>query len=164
LHPSVYGFRAGLASARPRPVNYPSTANVLLTFASEASNSPPPTAPQDRRLTHFETGCNAEQIACNALKRDGFNIIGRRMRTSAGEIDAVAERDGLTVFVEVKARRKLADAAAALQPRQQARLTGAAEILLGQNPHWGRAGIRFDVMAVDCAGRVRRISDAIRQF
>ena len=115
-------------------------------------------------MTHFETGCVAEQLACNALTRDGFSILGRRMRTAAGEIDAVAERDGLTVFVEVKARRKLADAAAALQPRQQARLAGAAEILLGKNPHWGRAGVRFDVMAVDNAGRVRRIKDALRQF
>jgi putative endonuclease len=56
----------------------------------------------------------------------------------------------------------LAGAASALRPRQQARLVGAAEILLGANPGWGRAGVRFDVMAVDRAGRVRRIKDAIR--
>jgi putative endonuclease len=112
--------------------------------------------------THFATGMHAEQLACNALVRDGFNIVGRRVRTAAGEIDAVAERDGLTVFVEVKARRHLSAAAAALQPRQQARLIDAAEILLGENPQWGRTGIRFDVLAVDRAGRVRRIADAFR--
>jgi len=114
------------------------------------------------RVTQFATGLAAEQLACNALMRDGFNVLGRRLRTAAGEIDAVVERDGLTVFVEVKARKDLATAAAALQPRQQARLMGAAEILLGENPHWGKAGIRFDVMAVDRSGKVRRIADAFR--
>jgi putative endonuclease len=86
----------------------------------------------------------AEQLACDALIRDGFTIVGRRMRTAAGEIDAVAERDGLTVFVEVKGRKDLASAAFALQPRQQARLMDAAEILLGENPTWGKQGVRFD--------------------
>ncbi|HTZ71399.1 MAG TPA: YraN family protein [Acetobacteraceae bacterium] len=113
-------------------------------------------------MTGHATGIAAEQLACAALMQDGFAILGRRVRTEAGEIDAVAERDGLTVFVEVKQRRDLATAAAALQPRQQARLLSAAEILLAENPGWGRAGTRFDLMAVDKAGRVRRIQDAIR--
>jgi putative endonuclease len=104
----------------------------------------------------------AEQLACNALIQDGFTIVGRRMRTAAGEIDAVAERDGLTVFVEVKGRKDLASAALALRPRQMARLMGAAEILLGENPDWGKQGVRFDVLAVDRSGKVRRIADALR--
>lgn len=113
-------------------------------------------------MSHAATGIAAERLACDALARDGFRILGRRLRTPAGEVDAVADRDGLTVFVEVKARKTLPDAAAALQPRQQARIVGAAEILLAQNPDWGRQGVRFDVMAVDKAGRVRRIKDAFR--
>jgi putative endonuclease len=113
-------------------------------------------------MTHAATGLEAEARACDALVRDGFTILGRRVRTQAGEIDAVAERDGLTVFVEVKARRNLATAAEALRPKQQARLYAAAGILLGENPGWGAAGVRFDVMAVDRVGQVRRIKDAIR--
>jgi putative endonuclease len=113
-------------------------------------------------MTHASIGLEAERLACGALQREGFAIVGRRVRTAAGEIDAVAERQGLTMFVEVKARRSLADAAAALRPRQQARLLGAAEILLGEHPDWGRQGVRFDVIAVDAAGRMRRIKDALR--
>jgi putative endonuclease len=113
-------------------------------------------------MTHASVGLEAERLACGALQREGFAILGRRMRTAAGEIDAVAERQGLTVFVEVKARGTLADAAAALRPRQQARLLGAAEILLAEHPEWGREGVRFDVIAVDSAGRMRRIKDAVR--
>jgi len=90
-------------------------------------------------------------------------VLGRRLRTSAGEIDIAAERDGMLAFVEVKARPDLAGAAFALTARQRARLLAAAEILLAQHPDWGKAGIRFDVLLVDAAGRVRRIRDAFRQ-
>ncbi len=87
---------------------------------------------------------------------------GTRLRTAAGEIDIVAERDGLLAVVEVKARPSLADAAAALSPRQRARLFAAAEILLAEHPEWGANGVRFDVIVVDAAGAVRRIADAFR--
>ncbi len=109
------------------------------------------------------SGVDAEALACAALERDGWTVLARRVRTGAGEVDAIAERDGLLVFVEVKRRPTLAGAAWALTPRQQARLTGAAEILLAEHPDWGRAGARFDVLVVDAAGAVRRIADAFRQ-
>ena len=107
-------------------------------------------------------GRAAERLAEAALARDGWSILGRRLRTASGEIDLVAERDGVTAFVEVKARPTLAEAAFALTPRQQARLAGAAAILLGRHPDWGRNGVRFDVLLVDAAGSVRRIADAFR--
>ena len=111
----------------------------------------------------YARGVDAVATACAALVGAGWAILGRRVRTAAGEVDAVAEKDGLVAFVEVKARPRLADAAAALSPRQRARLLGAAEILLAANPGWGKAGVRFDVMVVDGRGAVRRIADAFRQ-
>jgi putative endonuclease len=113
--------------------------------------------------TNAARGMRAETAACAALSADGFAILGRRLRNAAGEIDIVAERDGLLVFVEVKCRADLTRAAYALGARQQARLMAAAEFLLGANPGWGKAGVRFDVLLVDRAGRVRRVTDAIRQ-
>ncbi len=113
-------------------------------------------------ITNPASGLQAEHCACHALVADGWNILGRRMRTKAGEIDAVAEKEGVLAFVEVKTRKTLAEAAAAVRPRQQQRLMAAAEILLGENPGWGRQGIRFDVLLVDPQSRVRRIKDAIR--
>ena len=108
-------------------------------------------------------GLGAETTACAALEAEGWRILGRRLRTPAGEIDVVAERAGLLAVVEVKRRPTLAEAAASLSARQRARLLAAAEILLAANPDWGRAGIRFDVIVVDDAGQVRRIVDAFRQ-
>lgn len=107
-------------------------------------------------------GVAAEAAACAALVADGWTVLGRRLRTPAGEVDLVADRDGLIAFVEVKRRRTLAGAAFALGARQQARLLAAAEILLAANPAWGHAGVRFDVLLVDAGGTVRRIADAFR--
>jgi putative endonuclease len=84
------------------------------------------------------SGVDAEALACAALMREGWTVLARRVRTAAGEIDAVAERDGLIAFIEVKRRPTLASAAWALTSRQRARLTAAAEILLGEHPDWGR--------------------------
>jgi putative endonuclease len=84
------------------------------------------------------------------------------VRTKAGEIDAIAQKDGLLAFIEVKARPTLTLAAHALGARQQARLMAAADIVLGEHPEWGTAGVRFDVVLVDAQSRVRRVTDAFR--
>jgi len=107
-------------------------------------------------------GVAAEALACRVLEADGWTIHARRARTKAGEIDVVAERDGLLAIVEVKRRLSLAEAAASVGPRQRARLLAAAEILLADHPDWGRTGVRFDVIVVDDSGQVRRIADAFR--
>jgi len=89
-------------------------------------------------------------------------MLARRWRSGAGEIDLIAEREGLLAFIEVKARPRLAEAAFALGPRQQMRLLAAAEAWMAANPGHGAAGIRFDVVLLDGAGRLRRIADAFR--
>ena len=113
-------------------------------------------------MTNAAVGVAAEQSACRALTADGWEILGRRVRTKAGEIDAIAEKAGILAFVEVKARPTLAMAAASLGAKQQVRLMKAAEIIMGDHPEWGQAGVRFDVMLVDGQNRVRRVIDAFR--
>ncbi|HEX2940093.1 MAG TPA: YraN family protein [Rhodopila sp.] len=115
------------------------------------------------RPTAYAAGLAAEDAACAALAADGWAIHARRLRTSAGEVDVVAEKAGVLAIVEVKRRANLADAAVALTARQQARLLGACDIILAQHPEWGMSGVRFDVMVVDGVGRLRRIIDAFRR-
>lgn len=115
-----------------------------------------------RGRTAHRLGLTAETAACHALEADGWTVLAQRLRTKAGEIDLVAERDGLLAIVEVKARPTLSEAATALGPRQRARLLAAAEAALAEHPAWGAAGIRFDVLLVDAQGQVRRITDAFR--
>ncbi len=126
-------------------------------------DAPPADAARIRRgASAWQDGLRAEQAAADALLARGWTLLGRRMRTEAGEIDIVAARSGLLAFVEVKARATLREAAAALTVRQQERLRMAAELLLARHAHWPREAIRFDLLLVDRAGTVRRIADAIR--
>ncbi|HSU06769.1 MAG TPA: YraN family protein [Acetobacteraceae bacterium] len=122
--------------------------------------SGPPRAHRGRRAQVL--GVAAETAACAALELDNWVVHARRLRTEAGELDLIAERDGLLAIIEVKARPTLSGAAWALTERQRKRLLAAAEIVLAQHPEWGGRGVRFDVLLVDAAGAVRRISDAFR--
>ncbi|MFM7779405.1 MAG: YraN family protein [Alphaproteobacteria bacterium] len=110
----------------------------------------------------YAAGQDAEALAAAALIAEGWLILGQRLRTEAGEIDLIAEREGLLAFIEVKARPSLAEAAFALGPRQRARLVAAAEAWLAEHPNHGSAGMRFDVMLVAADGTIRRIADAFR--
>jgi putative endonuclease len=119
-------------------------------------------ARRQRGRTAHASGIAAEAAACAALIADGWTILARRLRTKAGEVDAVAEKAGILSIVEVKFRPTLAAAATALTIRQQSRLVAACEIILAEHPAWGTNGVRFDIVVVDKAGRVRRIADAFR--
>jgi putative endonuclease len=117
---------------------------------------------RQRGRAAYARGLAAEDTACAALVADGWTIHARRLRTPAGEVDAVAEKAGILSIVEVKSRPSLAEAAVALTARQQTRLLDACEIILAQHPDWGVRGVRFDVLVVNPAGQVRRIADAFR--
>jgi putative endonuclease len=125
----------------------------------------PPPATTWRRLRGARAevaGRGGEDAAAAALVGEGWTVLARRARTPAGELDLVAEREGLLAFIEVKARPSLAEAAFALGQRQRARLLAAAECWLAENPGHGAAGMRFDVLLVAADGAVRRIADAFR--
>lgn len=107
-------------------------------------------------------GRQAEDLAAAALQAEGWQIVARRARTEAGEIDIIATRDALLAFVEVKARPSFTEAAFALGRRQRARLMAAAEAWLAVNAGYGTAGIRFDVILVAADGALRCITDAFR--
>jgi putative endonuclease len=107
--------------------------------------------PRRKGQAAYANGLAAEDAACAALIGDGWVIHARRLRTEAGEVDAVAEKAGLLSIVEVKCRPTLAEAAIALTIRQQARLLAACEIILAQHPEWGVNGVRFDVVVVNPA-------------
>jgi len=103
--------------------------------------------PRLERQVAFALGLSAESRAAAYLVAKGYRILARRWRSPLGEIDIVARRRATLVFVEVKAREKLDDAAEAVIMRQQRRIIGAAEIWLANNP--GHTGdIRFDVVLV----------------
>jgi putative endonuclease len=94
-------------------------------------------------------GHRSESLAALWLRMKGYRILGRRIKTRAGEIDLIAlPLFGPVCIVEVKARRMLWDAAGAVAPTQRTRITRAALLYLAGRPGLAARGVRFDIIAV----------------
>src|SRR5438477_12725403 len=106
-----------------------------------------PAAHRNRQVA-FRVGLSAESRAAALLIAKGFRILARRWKSRASEIDIVARRRQLLVFVEVKARARLDDASWSVTERQRARIIAAAEAWLAANPDPSIQDIRFDAMLV----------------
>jgi putative endonuclease len=100
------------------------------------------------RVAAFRTGLSAESRAAAFLMAKGYRILAKRFRTPHGEIDIVARRRNMIVFIEVKARASLDDAAYAVTPRQQQRIIDAAQGWLMAHPEHADFELRFDAMLI----------------
>src|SRR5207247_9551979 len=79
-------------------------------------------SPSPERVAAFRVGLSAESRAAIFLWVKGYRIAARRWKSPVGEIDIVARRGRLLVFVEVKARASLDAAAFSLTERQKLRI------------------------------------------
>lgn len=116
--------------------------------------------PNPERVAAFRTGLSAESRAAMLLVAKGFRIIARRWRSPVGEIDIVARRRSLLVFVEVKARNDLDDAAESVTLRQRSRIAAAAEAWLATYPDPSVTEMRFDAILVAPGKMPRHIQGA----
>lgn len=101
-----------------------------------------------RRLAAFQLGLSAEERAACLLAEQGYRELARRWKSPRGEVDLVMQRGRTLVFVEVKARARLDDAAFAVLPRQQRRVARAAEAWLAVHPEHAGYDIRFDAVLI----------------
>ncbi|WP_022687779.1 YraN family protein [Sphingomonas phyllosphaerae] len=120
--------------------------------------SPQPRSAATRRAAE-ESGRRAERLAAWWLRLKGWQILDRRVRTPAGEVDLVAKRGALIAFVEVKARRTSVELDHAIDQRRLSRVAAAAEVLM---PRYATAGedIRVDVILLAPGMRPRHIENA----
>ena len=100
------------------------------------------------KIAAFRVGISAESRAAAYLIAKGYRILARRWKSPLGEIDIIAARRHLLVFVEVKARATLDDAAFSVTDRQKQRIAAAAEIWLAKNQDRVFNDIRFDAILV----------------
>ena len=98
-------------------------------------------------------GQEGETAAEQYLRRKGYRIVERNLRSSVGELDLVAEDGPVLVFVEVKARRSDAFGGAihAVHQRKQEKLIQLAAQYLARTI--SRIG-PVDWMSSCCRGRV----------
>lgn len=121
---------------------------------------PPRPAPRPERVAAFRTGLSAESRAAAFLIAKGYRIAARRWRSPVGEIDIVARRRRALVFVEVKARAHLDDAAESVTERGKRRIVAAAEAWLAAHPDDVLCEIRFDAVLVAPGKLPRHIVNA----
>jgi putative endonuclease len=148
------------------------------TDRASSTNQDDPRAPTPRASlsspggsTPRTTGQLGEDQAAAHLRRLGFQIVARNVRTARGEIDLIAFDGATLVFVEVKCSRRGASSPGRADPlveplqrlgkRQRARLRGLALAWLS-DPAVKRpraASLRFDAIGVllGCRGELLRL-------
>src|ERR1700739_5140561 len=109
---------------------------------TETERSPPAKAASPVRVAVSRTGLSAEARAAAYLMAKGYRILAKRFRTPHGEIDLVARRRNVIVFIEVKARASLDEAAYAGTPRQQRRIIDVAQGWLVAHAEDAEFGLR----------------------
>jgi len=95
-----------------------------------------------------------ESLAARELERRGYRIVARNWRCPVGEIDLVAERDDMLVFVEVRTRRGNARGTPqeSITPAKQAKLIETAQTYLSEQETAERDW-RIDVVGVEMSPR-----------
>ena len=117
----------------------------------------------DIRRTAEKRGRSSEAFAAALLMLKGYRILGRRVRTHAGEIDLIARAPGGTVcFIEVKARGGEVAALESVSARQRGRIGQAARLWLAARPGLQPRAIRYDVIALAPGRLPHHLRDAWR--
>jgi len=101
-----------------------------------------------KRQRAYRRGHHAEWLAAFLLQLKGFRIAARRFKTPSGEVDLIAQKKDLILFVEVKARTSHQAALDSVNQTAQRRIEAAAMWWLGQRSDAGKLSWRFDVITV----------------
>ena len=114
-------------------------------------------------------GRRAEGLAAAHLERQGYRILARNWRRPEGEIDLVAGKDDLCVFVEVRSRTGTdrGHPLETVDARKRARVRRAARVFLDQETLPAGLTFRFDVVGVtfgaeESSPELVHIEDAFR--
>lgn len=109
--------------------------------------------PEERRRAQ---GNAAEERACRHLEGAGFTIVERNFRTHCGEIDIVARKEDVLVFVEVRSREDadFGTPEESVDLRKRRRIVRAARDYLSNVPPSSWREARFDVIAIEGSGAI----------
>ena len=110
----------------------------------------------------YLSGLAAEDRAARAYERRGAEILARRHRNAAGEIDLILREGGILVFVEVKQRSRDAGLGESITDRQWRRLgLAATQYMLTHTGITGAIrGCRFDAVLIGADGNLEIIENA----
>ena len=114
---------------------------------------------RDRRKAE-DAGRTAELVALWYLRLKGYRLLAHRYKSPQGEIDLVMRKGDTTAFVEVKSRKTIDGAIAAVTPYQAKRIAAAARSFMGTDRRAAMQFCRFDIVAVSPYHLPRHIENA----
>ena len=99
-------------------------------------------------MRHILAGRKGEKTAARYLKHQGYHVVELNYRSKFGEIDIIAKKDGVTHFVEVKARStaRFGKGYEAVGQAKQIKLIKTAEAYMAEK---GECPAQFDVVSID---------------
>lgn len=96
-------------------------------------------------------GSQGEDAVAHWLISRGFTVLEKNYRTREGEVDLIASKSDLLVFVEVKTRKSsYFPLSQVIVPQKQKRIIRAAKHYLASH-EYGEKACRFDVALVEGA-------------
>lgn len=101
-----------------------------------------------KRQKAWRHGHVSEYLAAAFLLLKGYRILAIRHRTKLGEIDIIARKGDLAVFVEVKARRHEQQAIDAVSYGTQRRIRAASDLWLARQRDYAALSQRYDIVAI----------------
>ena len=108
-------------------------------------------------MSTAKKGKEGEMLAALYLREKGYDILEENYRHKRGEIDLIAKKDQVMVFVEVKLKNDLSYGfpEEAVNSRKEGMVIATAENYIYEND-W-RGPIRFDIVSISGKGEKKDI-------
>ncbi|MCM1272796.1 MAG: YraN family protein [Clostridium sp.] len=111
-------------------------------------------------------GAQYEELAAAYLEHQGYKILARNYRNKFGELDIIAKKDGVLVYVEVKYRgnQSCGDPLEAVDRRKQMQICRVAACHYAKYGATAYQPCRFDVIGVYRDETIRHIENAFEFY
>jgi len=98
------------------------------------------------KIQAYKFGLFSETITCFFLRIKGYKILERRYKTNLGEVDIIAKKSGVIIFIEVKARKN--GETDVLAQHQMKRIIKSGELFIAKHRQFASFDLRFDLIII----------------
>jgi putative endonuclease len=120
-------------------------------------------------MRNKETGALGEKLAGEFLKTQGYSILTTNYRSPDGEIDIIASKDSVLVFVEVRAKtsRLFGTPEESVTERKKQKLIavsqGYLQSLENPPPNWRIDFVGIELSPTGAVRRIQHIENAVTE-
>ncbi len=115
-----------------------------------------------RELNKRQVGNEYEAIAAEYLKKKGYRILEKNYYTPFGELDIIADKDGILCYIEIKYRssKKYGNPLEAVDFRKQRRISKSAMYHYMTHGAKQKKACRFDVIGINAEHQITHVENA----